>query len=115
MQLTPRIIIYGVLAVLGLVLPWYFNIQFMMASGGSFDLMSFIEGSMANFAASSITMDIFIAGITYIVWLFPEAKTHGIRHAWIYLILMMFVAFAFAFPLFLLVREIKMQKNLNAS
>ena len=98
---------YGLLAVSGLCLTMYFNLQFMNGSL-LFDPVAFIQGGYANAATSSLTSDLTIAFLAFLWWLQAEAKRCGVGNWWLYLLLGFFVAFAFAFPLFLLVRERKL-------
>jgi len=49
-------IIYLILAILGLLLPWYYNLQFFSNAG----LLKFINESSANLAAKSVSLDLFI-------------------------------------------------------
>ena len=100
-----REIVYGILAVAGLVTTWYFNLQYFEAYPGTFDFRHFLAQGFVNAAASSITMDLSVAFYTFVVFLFLEARRIGMRHAWAYLVLGFFVAFACAFPLFLLMCE----------
>ena len=102
--MTPRATIYALLSVAGLVGTWFFNVEFMRGDG-SFLGSGFLAGGFANPAASSFTVDLLVAFLAYLVWLFPEAKRVGVPHAWVYLLLGFFVAFAFSYPLFLFVRE----------
>lgn len=96
------IIVYAVLAVLGAVLPWYFNVQ-LMPSG--FTLQAFLSGVFANPASSSIGVDILVGATAFNVWMIAEARRLGMKHWWVYLVVTFFVAFACACPLFLLMRE----------
>ena len=52
-------IIYLILAILGLVLPWYYNLQFFSNAG----LLDFVNESSANLAAKSVSLDLFIATV----------------------------------------------------
>jgi hypothetical protein len=76
-----------------------------MSGGGGFSLAQFVAGGYANPAASSLTTDLTVAFLAFLVWLPGEARRVGVRHWWIYVVLGFGVAFAFAFPLFLLVRD----------
>jgi hypothetical protein len=98
------IIVYGVLALLGLVVPWIFNVQFMQAHGG-FSTSTFIAEAFSVPAARSISVDLTIACTAWIVWMVREARALKMRHWWVYIVLVFAVAFAFACPLFLLMRE----------
>lgn len=98
--------IYLVLALLGAILTWSNNIAFMRESGANaFDAMAFIEAVFVNHASSSIGWDITIACAAFITWMLHEAKTIGMKHAWVYVVLTLGIAFAFAAPLFLFMRE----------
>lgn len=99
-----REIVYAMLTVLGLVVPWYFNWQFTSLEGG-FDPLVFARSGFVNPGASSLTVDLLIGCTAFLVWLFAEARRLEMRRAWIYLVLTFAVAFAFAFPLFLWMRE----------
>ena len=105
MQLTPRQIVYLVLAVAGLVLTWTFNLRFMAESGGAFDAVAFVKAGYVNSAAASLSNDLLVALATFLVWSFAEARRLRMRHWWTVPVLCFGVAFAFAFPLFLFFRE----------
>ena len=94
---------YGLLAVLGLILPWYYNLEFMTQNDG-FHLLSFLQGCFANPAASSISVDLLIGASAFIIWMVSEGRRLGMQRLWLYLLLTFTVAFAFAAPLFLLMR-----------
>lgn len=99
---------YLTLAALGLVATWTYNIKFMLATGGGFALMEFIRGGFANHAASSLTVDLLIGASAFTLWSFVEARRLHMRNWWVYFVLTNVVAFAFAAPLFLLMRERKL-------
>jgi hypothetical protein len=102
--------IYLLLAIFGLVMTWYYNLQFIAESGGSFDLAEFIAAGATNAAARSLSWDLAIACITGLTWIYFESKRMGLGFFWVYFILAFAVAFAFAFPLFLFVRQGKLEK-----
>jgi hypothetical protein len=104
----PRIL-YLLLAIVGLVMTWYYNLQFMEESGGAFDIAEFMAASSANAASQSLTWDLTIACLAGLLWIFFESKRLGLRFFWIYIILAFSVAYAFAFPLFLFVRQGKLE------
>ena len=106
----PRIL-YLLLAILGLVMTWYYNLQFIAESGGSFDVGEFIAASSTTAAAQSLSWDLAIACIAGITWIFFESRRLGLRFFWLYILLSFGVAFAFAFPLFLFVRQGKLEAD----
>jgi hypothetical protein len=98
------LVIYAALTALGLILPWYFNLQFMAQTGG-FSLGPFLAGVFANPASSSIGVDIIVGCTAFTAWMITEARKLGMKHWWVYIALIYLVAFAFACPLFLFMRE----------
>jgi hypothetical protein len=104
----PRIL-YLLLALAGLVMTWYYNLQFIAESGGSFDIGAFLAASSSTAAAKSLTWDLTIACLAGLLWIFFESRRLGLRFFWIYIILAFGIAYAFAFPLFLFIRQGKLE------
>jgi hypothetical protein len=101
--------IYLTLAIIGLVSTWYHNISFMMMPENGASAIAFIKACMANHASLSVSWDIVIAAITGFIWMHHEAKRLDISRVWFFYVTGTFVAFAFAFPLFLFIREQKLK------
>lgn len=116
--LSTKKILYLTLAVLGGTLTWYFNLRFMVETYGrfsfaallQFDWLAFVSGGFANPAASSLSVDLLIVVTAGLVFLISEARRLGMRHWWVYLLLSGLVAAAFAYPLFLFMREYAMER-----
>ena len=104
MKPTAIQVVYLTLALLGIAGTGYFNFQFFGA-GETPGIGDFVAGGFANPAASSLTLDVLIAFLAFLVWLPTEARRLEMRGWWIYLVLGLTVAFAFAFPLFLFMRD----------
>lgn len=105
--MTTREKIYAALAVIGAIAPWYFNLQFFADPPAG---MGFVEALWVNAATSSFTVDLTVACLAFLVWMFAESRRLGMRYAWAYFFLTFLVAFACAFPLFLLMRERRMRE-----
>lgn len=103
--MPPLQILYAVLTVLGLAGPMYFNIRWMQAGGSLTDIGGFFGAGFATPAASSLSTDLTVAFVVFLVWMIVEAGRIGMRNRWVYVLAGFAVAFAFAFPLFLLMRE----------
>ena len=95
--------LYFALSLAGLTLTWHYNLQFIEETGG-FALPSFIEACFVNSASSSITVDLLVGASAFTIWMVTEAKRLKMRAVWLYIALSIFIAFAFAAPLFLLMR-----------
>jgi len=91
-------------AAVGVFVTWYFNIRFMLETGG-FSPTGFVMASYANDASTSISNDLLVAVFTFLFWSFTEARRLGMKHWWLYVVATFTIAVAFAFPLFMYMRE----------
>ena len=93
-----RQVIYGVLAVVGLVGTWYFNLTYTGEA-------SYLAAWFANAASSSAAVDLLVAFTAGSIFMIVEGRRLGMRAPWLYVVFGAILAFAFTFPLFLLLRE----------
>ncbi|HEX8496761.1 MAG TPA: DUF2834 domain-containing protein [Actinomycetales bacterium] len=93
-----RQIAYGVLAVVGLVGTWYFNLTYTGEA-------SYLAAWFANAASSSAAVDLLVAFGAGSIYMVTEGRRLGMRAPWLYVVFGAVLAFAFTFPLFLLLRE----------
>ena len=101
---TPFFLAYLLLAVAGLVLPWYFNTHYFLG-GGSVLPPAFFGAAFANALTTAITLDVYIAALVFSVWVMRESPRVGVKRPWLYVALTFFVGLSFALPLFLAMRE----------
>lgn len=101
--------LYLVLAVVGLIGTWYFNLQFFATSPGG----SYLGSWFANAAGSSAAVDIIVVAIAACVLFVREGRR--LRWPWwgiVALVVLTFaLAAAFTFPLFLALRERRLGSN----
>jgi hypothetical protein len=102
--------LYLALAVAGAVLPWLANVEFIGITGGSFDLGLFVQLANANPAASSLSRDLAIGATAVVVWMVQESRRLQMRGLPWVLLSCVTVAFAFGAPLFLYLRERRLQE-----
>ncbi|MGC6483689.1 MAG: DUF2834 domain-containing protein [Synechococcus sp.] len=103
--------IYLFLAVLGAVLPWQANLEFMQANSGmGFDLRQFIADANINAAARSLSRDLLIGATAISVWIVMEARRLQVKRWWIALVACFSISFACGAPLFLFLREGRLQE-----
>ncbi len=93
-----RQIAYGVAAAVGLVGTWYFNLTY----DGE---VSYLAAWFANSASSSAAVDLLVAFAAGSIFMVIEGRRLGMRAPWLYVVFGVILAFAFTFPLFLLMRE----------
>lgn len=95
---------FGVLALLGLIGTWTYNVRFMTEHGGTFDPVLWVRGGFANTASASLAIDFYVSMFAGLVFMIAEARRIRMKRVWPYLALLG-VAWAVALPLFLLARE----------
>ena len=97
---------YLLLALLGAVLPWQANLEFMqMATGSGFDLRGFIRDANLNAASRSLSRDLIIGATAFTIWIAIEGRRLQVKGWWITLVLCVTVSFACGGPFFLHLRE----------
>ena len=97
--------LYLALAVAGGILPWLANFDYMRQYGSSFDLGLFVELANANPAAQSLSRDLLVGATAVTLWIVVESRRLQMRHLWLVLLSSVTIAFAFAAPFFLFLRE----------
>lgn len=104
MQFPIRARLLLALAVVGLVVPWYFNIAFLQG-GGSFAPAGFLAAVSANPLTTGITWDVYLSAAAFSCWLLADARQLGMRRPWLYVAAVFGIGLAFALPLYLALRE----------
>ena len=97
--------IYLALAIAGGVLPWLANLEFIQSHGAAFDLGLFVQLANANPAAQSLARDLAIAATAVTIWMVSEGRRLRLKGLGWVLLSCVTIAFAFGCPLFLYLRE----------
>ncbi len=84
-----------VLAVIGLVLPWWFNWRYF-AGGGGLGPQAFFGAAFANALTTAITLDVYLAAIAFSVGV--AADRHAGVQRWWAVPLTFAVGLSFALP-----------------
>jgi hypothetical protein len=101
--MTPRETVYAVLVALGVVVPMYYNVQYMAAGGNL--LADFFTVPLQSAITASVLFDLLIAFAAFNVLLFSEGRNFGTRNFIICVAVSWLVSFAAGLPLFLFFRE----------
>ncbi|HET9876241.1 MAG TPA: DUF2834 domain-containing protein [Mycobacterium sp.] len=101
--------VYPAIAVVALIATWSQNLVYQNAALDVFT--TFWRETKVTPASRSITVDIFLFGLAAVIFMVIEARKHGVRYVWAYIVGGIFIAISVTFPLFLLARELR----LNAS
>ncbi len=99
---------YLFLAILGAILPTLSNIEFIKYYGPGFDVISFISMANINPASASLSRDLFIGASAVTIWIVSESRRLRMKNLWIVLLSTFTIAFAFAAPFFLYLRELRL-------
>tara|TARA_B100000700_G_scaffold324235_1_gene429867 strand:- start:2045 stop:2395 length:351 start_codon:yes stop_codon:yes gene_type:complete len=102
--------IYLFLAILGAILPTLANIEFARIYGPSFDINLFIDLANNNPASQSLSRDLFIGSSAVFVWIISESNRLKMKNLWIVILTTFIIAFAFSAPLFLFLRELRIEE-----
>ena len=94
---------YLLLAVIGLIVPYYFLISFVMANG--LDARLFLKQLFGTPSSAFFAADLVLSCIVFVLYFRQEIRHHSIKHAWISLVALFTVGLSCALPLFLYLRE----------
>ena len=100
--------VYAAIALVALVATWSQNIAFFR-DGGSF--LGFFEALKVNPASRSFTVDIALLLLAVAILMVIEARRLGVKFVWAYIIGGFAIAISVTFPLFLLARELRLEKS----
>lgn len=100
---------YLALSILGICYTWYYNIQYFQTVENA-NLIGFFQDAQQNFAGKSFGADLTVVCLTFFAFLIPESLRLKIKYWWILIPLTFLIAVAFTFPLFLYLRELKLDK-----
>jgi hypothetical protein len=98
--------LYLFLAVIGLALPYYFFVSFLIENGLDVELL--VEQLFANRISTFFAVDLIITAIVFLAFAYQESKKWQMSNWWAYVIATLVVGPSFAFPLFLYFREQRM-------
>jgi hypothetical protein len=97
--------IYPVLAVMGLILPLYQFMKFLMKYG--FNLRYMIELVAANYISRFLVLDLILAALVFLILVVAEGRRMQMKNLWVYFLTTLCIGLSFSLPLFLYFREIK--------
>ena len=99
--------IYFVLAIIGVLAPYYFFLQIPAESASN--LPALIQPLFANNLMKGVAMDFTVSVMVFWFFMFAEANKLQMKSPWLYLLATLLVGMSFALPLFLYFRERKLE------
>ena len=104
--------LYLLLAIAGIVGPYYFFLSFLMTYG--LDRKAFFGQLFGTPISTFFASDLLISCVVFLVFLRQEAARHAVGHRWLYLLALVAVGLSLALPLFLYVRESRWETAYSA-
>lgn len=101
-------LLYGFLALIGLVLPFTQLITWIIENG--FDINLFIQHAMENKISIFAWLDVIITVVVIIIMVVNDGRKYKIGFLWIPIVGSLTVGASLGLPLFLLMRELRMDK-----
>jgi hypothetical protein len=105
---------YALISVIALVATWGQNLQYFWQTGEFSALNQFLPDLRVNPASRSISVDIALFLLAAAAFIVSEARRLGVRFVWLYILFGFLVAISVTFPLFMIARELKLQRGSEA-
>jgi hypothetical protein len=101
--------IYALLCVLGFALPYYFFVPFALENG--LDMRLFVNELFANRISSFFGADVIVSSLVLWAFIYHETRKRSVKLWWLCILANLAVGVSLGLPLFLLLREIEMEKQ----
>jgi hypothetical protein len=95
---------YAALCVLGVVLPYYFFVPFVLANGLNIPLL--LAQLFANPISSFFATDVVVSSVVLWVFIYYEARAGRLRLWWLPVLASLTVGVSLGLPLLLLLQEV---------
>jgi hypothetical protein len=99
-------ILYLILCVAGTVLPYSQLIPFLREHG--LDTSMFVQQLFENKVSGFFGLDVIVSSLVLWVFVYSEGTRMRMRHLWLYVVANLLVGVSLGLPLFLLVRQSKL-------
>ena len=101
--------VYGAISIAALIATWSQNAAYF--DNPSRFLLDFLNDSRVTAASRSVTVDIVLFFLAAGILMVIEARKHGVRFVWAYILGGFAIAISVTFPLFLIAREIRVGRT----
>jgi 4-amino-4-deoxy-L-arabinose transferase-like glycosyltransferase len=101
--------VYAVISIAALIATWSQNAAYF-DNPGRF-LVDFLNDSRVTPASRSLTVDIVLFFLAAAILMVVEARKHGVKFVWLYILGGVAIAISVTFPLFLIAREMRIGRT----
>lgn len=102
-------IAYLVLCILGTALPYSQFVPFLLEKG--LNINAFFGQLFANQISGFFGMDVIVSGVVFLFFVFSEGSRLKMKNLWIYIATNLLVGVSLGLPLFLLMRQRKLEET----
>ena len=102
---------YLILCILGTILPYFQFVPFLLEHG--LNLQLFFEHLFVNRISSFFAMDLIVSSLVLWVFVFWEGSRLGMKNLWVYIASNLLVGVSLGLPLFLLMRQRKLEEYID--
>lgn len=113
MSMKTKQVIYFTLCVAGTILPYSQLVPFVREHG--LDWQLFLQQLFANRVSGFFALDVIVSSLVLWVFVYSEGTRLRMRHLWIYIAANLLAGVSLGLPLFLLMRESKLDKSVEAA
>ena len=96
------------LAVLGIVLPYWKFIPWVLDNGLSIPLL--IEELFSTRIGAFFGLDVVVSALVLLLFIFNDSRKAGVKNCWIAVVCTLSVGVSFGLPIYLLMRENSIKK-----
>ncbi len=100
--------LYLIAMIIGAAIPLYLFAQHFSAHG--FGLPAFVAAAFPNPAASGLVADLLLSAALGLIVFGREARELGVKRFWLVVLGTCLIGFSFGLPLYLYLREARMEK-----
>ena len=109
---TPLENFYYVIALVALLIGWYYNFQYLRQYGTDAGWWHWTTLLFVNPASASGGQDLIIANmILFPFWTITDGRRSGMRASWLYFPMSLLTSYAFGIALFMAIRERQLRWN----
>jgi hypothetical protein len=101
--------VYGAIAAAALIATWSQNLAYFDKPARF--LVDFMNDSKVTPSSRSLTVDILLLALSATILMVIEARKHGVKFVWLYVLGGFAIAISVTFPLFLIARELRMGRS----
>lgn len=107
--MTKKQVLYLILCFAGMILPYSQLIPFVREHG--LDMPLVVQQLFANRISGFFGLDVVVSSVVLWVFVYFEGTRMRMRHLWIYVVCSLLVGVSLGLPLFLLMRESKLDRS----